>query len=97
MIVQNRKSTLEKNRESTLRLSQRFLRRTISRQDNGGQMNRYFWPADHPAVLLALVATATLVFAWPLENVPACVLAAVMMVAAAGIAIRAHFHSVGMG
>ena len=62
-----------------------------------GKMNRYFWPADHPAVLLALVATATLVFAWPLENVPACVLAAVMMVAAAGIAIRAHFHSVGMG
>jgi hypothetical protein len=99
MIVQNRKSTLEKNRESTLRLSQRFLRRNVSRRDETmeGKMNWYFWPADHPAVLLALVATATLVFAWPLENVPACVLAAVMMVAAAGIAIRAHFHSVGMG
>jgi hypothetical protein len=62
-----------------------------------GKMNRYFWPADHPAALLVLVATAILVFAWPLENVPACVLAAVMMVVAAGLAIRAHFHSVGMG
>ena len=60
-------------------------------------MNRYFWPAGHPAALLALVATAILVFAWPLENVPACVLAAVMMVVAAGIAIPAHFHSAGMG
>jgi MFS superfamily sulfate permease-like transporter len=62
-----------------------------------GKMNHHFWPVDHPAVLFALVATAILVFAWPLENVPACVLAAVMMVVAAGIAVRAHFHSVGMG
>jgi len=62
-----------------------------------GKMNRYFWPAGHTAVPLALVATAILVFAWPLENVPACVLAAVMMVVAAGIAIRAHFHSAGVG
>ena len=62
-----------------------------------GKMHRYFWPADHPAVLLALVATAILGFAWPLENVPACVLAAVMIVVAAGIAKRAHFHSAGMG
>ena len=62
-----------------------------------GKVKHHFWPRDHPAVLLALVATAILVFAWPLENVPACVLAAVMMVAAAGIAIRAHFHLVGMG
>ena len=59
-------------------------------------MHRYFWPADHPAALLALVATAILAFAWPLENVPACVLAAVMMVVAAGIAIWAHFHPVRM-
>jgi hypothetical protein len=66
-------------------------------RDVEGKMNRYFWPADHPAVFLALVATAILVFAWPLENVPACVLAAVMMVGAAGIAIRAHFQSAGMG
>ena len=36
-------------------------------------MQRYFWPANHPAALLALVAIAILVFAWPLENVPACV------------------------
>jgi hypothetical protein len=62
-----------------------------------GKMNRYFWPADHPATFLALVATAILVFAWPLENVPACVLAAAMMVVAAGITIRAHFQSAGMG
>jgi MFS superfamily sulfate permease-like transporter len=62
-----------------------------------GKMKPYFWPAGHTAVPLALVATAILVFAWPLENVPACVLAAVMMVVAAGIAIRAHFHSAGAG
>jgi MFS superfamily sulfate permease-like transporter len=61
------------------------------------KMNRYFWLADHPAALLALVATAILVFAWPSENVPACALAAVMMVVAGGIAIRAHFHSARMG
>jgi hypothetical protein len=61
------------------------------------KMQRYFWPADHPAALLALVAIAILVFAWPSENVPACVLAAVMMVVAGGIAIRAHFRSASMG
>jgi MFS superfamily sulfate permease-like transporter len=55
------------------------------------KMHRYFWVADHPAATLALVAMAILAFAWPLENVPACVLAAVMMVVAAGITIRAHF------
>jgi hypothetical protein len=49
------------------------------------KMNRYFWPADHPAASLALVATAILVVAWPLENMPACALAAVMMVVAAGL------------
>jgi MFS superfamily sulfate permease-like transporter len=61
------------------------------------KMRRFFWPADHPAALLALAATAILVFAWPLENVPACVLAAVMIVVAAGITIRGHFHSARMG
>jgi hypothetical protein len=61
------------------------------------KMQRYFWPADHPAALLALVALAILVVAWPLQNVPACVLAAVMLVIAAGITIRAHFHSGRMG
>jgi MFS superfamily sulfate permease-like transporter len=61
------------------------------------KMRRYFWPTDHPAALLALVATAILAFAWPLQNVPACVLAAVMMVVAAGITVRAHFHSAGTG
>ena len=57
------------------------------------KMRGYFWPADHPAALLALVAFAILAFAWPLENVAACVLAAMMVVVAAGITIRAHFHS----
>ena len=61
------------------------------------KMQRYFWPADHPVALLALVATAILAFAWPLENVAACVLAAMMVVVAAGITIRAHFHSATMG
>ena len=58
-------------------------------------MNRYFWPQT-TCRFLALVAAVILVFAWPLENVPACVLAAVMMVVAAGITIRAHFQSAGM-
>jgi hypothetical protein len=62
-----------------------------------GKMHRYFWPASHPAALLALVAIAILGFAWPLENVLACVLAAVMMVVAGGISIRTHFHSARMG
>jgi hypothetical protein len=61
------------------------------------KMHRFFWPADHPAALLALVAFVILAFAWPLENAPACVLAAVMIAVAAGITIRAHFHSARMG
>ena len=61
------------------------------------KMHRYFWSAKHSAALLALVAAAILAFAWPLENVPACVLAAVMIVVAAGITIRAQFHSADMG
>jgi hypothetical protein len=61
------------------------------------KMNRYFWPAAHPAALLTLVAIAILAFAWPSENVPACVLAAVMIVVATGITIRAHFRSASMG
>ena len=52
-------------------------------------MNRYVWLLDHPAVLLALVAGAILAFAWPLRDVPGCVMAALMMVVAAGITIRA--------
>jgi hypothetical protein len=61
------------------------------------KMDHYFWPARHPAALLALVAAAILVFAWPLQNLPACVLAAVMIVVATGITIRAHFRSARMG
>jgi hypothetical protein len=58
-------------------------------------MHRYEWVTDHAAALLALVAIVILVFAWPLENLRACVMAAAMMVVAAGITIRAHFHSAG--
>jgi hypothetical protein len=61
------------------------------------KMRHYFWPADHPAAMLAVVATAILVFAWPMENVPACVVAALMIVAAGGIATGAHFRSARMG
>jgi hypothetical protein len=60
-------------------------------------MHRYFWLLDHPAALLALVAGMILAFAWPLGDVPACVLAALMMVVAAGVTIRAHFHSARTG
>jgi hypothetical protein len=56
-------------------------------------MHRYFWMAEHPAAPLALVAGTILVVAWPSENVPALVVAAVMIVVAAGITIRAHFQS----
>ena len=52
-------------------------------------MNRYFWLLDHPAVLLALIAGTLLAFAWPLRDVPTCVVAALMIVVAAGITIRA--------
>ena len=61
------------------------------------KMDHYFWPTRHTAALLSLVAAAILVFAWPMENVPACVLAAVMIAVAGGITIRAHFHSARMG
>jgi hypothetical protein len=61
------------------------------------KMHYDFWPADHPAALLALVATAILLVAWPMENVPACVLAAVMIAVAGTMAIRAHFRSARMG
>jgi hypothetical protein len=56
-------------------------------------MSHYFWPSDHPAAWLAMVAAAILAYAWPAENVPACVAAALMMAVAAGIIARAHFHS----
>jgi MFS superfamily sulfate permease-like transporter len=61
------------------------------------ELDHYFWPARHPAALLALVATAILLVAWPLENAPACVLAAVMIVVAGSISVRAHFRSARMG
>jgi hypothetical protein len=40
---------------------------------------------------LALAGIAILFVAWPMENVPALVVAGSMVVVAAGIAIRAHF------
>jgi hypothetical protein len=54
-------------------------------------MDHHFWPVKHPAAWLGLAAAAILVYAWPAENVPACVAAAVMMVVAAGLTTRAHF------
>jgi hypothetical protein len=54
------------------------------------EMHRYFWLVDHP-IALAVVAGAILVVAWPMENVPAIGVAAVMLVAAAGITIRARY------
>jgi hypothetical protein len=61
------------------------------------EMDQYFWPARHPAALLALGATAILLVAWPLENVPACVLAAVMIAVAGSMTVWAHFRSARMG
>jgi asparagine N-glycosylation enzyme membrane subunit Stt3 len=84
------------NREVILRLSQMFSVEMYHDEAMESKMRHDFWPADHPAALLALVATAILAFAWPSENVPACVLAAVMIVVATGIAIRAHFRSASM-
>jgi hypothetical protein len=80
-----------------LRLSQMFPVEMYHDDAMESKMRHYFWPADHPAATLAVVATAILVFAWPMENVPACVVATVMIVVAAGMAIRAHFHSARMG
>ncbi|HVH74960.1 MAG TPA: hypothetical protein VM755_08585 [Stellaceae bacterium] len=56
-------------------------------------MRHYFWLLDHPGALLALGAGTILAFAWPLQDVYSGAVAAMMMVVAAGLAIRAHFHS----
>jgi hypothetical protein len=80
-------NTFWEKRRVILRLLERFP--DASWRGNGGKMNRYFWLLDHPAVLLALVASAILAFAWPMRDVISCVLAALMMVVAAGITIRA--------
>jgi len=55
-------------------------------------MYRDSWLADHSSALLALGSVAILLFAWPMEIVPACVVAAVMMVVAVAIKMWAHFH-----
>ena len=55
-------------------------------------MYRNFWITNHPGAL-ALTGMAIFVFAWPMENVPALVVAGLMMVVAAGIAIQAHFST----
>jgi hypothetical protein len=86
------------NRDVILRLFQLFSPAEMYDDEvMESKMHRYFWSAKHSAALLALVATAILAFAWPLENVPACVLAAVMIVVAAGITMQARFRSAGMG
>jgi hypothetical protein len=59
---------------------------------DGRNMNHHFWPTGHPAAFLLLVAAAILVFAWPAENVFACVTAALMMVVAAGIITQRHLR-----
>ena len=97
MVVQNRKKYARENREVILRFISVFFSAEMYHDEvMERKMNRYFWLLEHPAALLALVATAILAFAWPLEDVPSLVVAAVMMVVAAGITIRAHFHSAGM-
>jgi len=97
MVVQNRKRYARENREVILRFISVFFSAEMYHDEvMERKMNRYFWLLEHPAALLALVATAILAFAWPLEDVPSLVVAAVMMVVAAGITIRAHFHSAGM-
>ena len=53
-------------------------------------MRNDFWILEHPMILV-VIATMILLVAWPLEYVPAIVAAAVLMVAAAAIAARAHF------
>ena len=55
-------------------------------------MYRDSWLVDHSSALLALGSVAILLFAWPMENVPACVVAAVMMVVAVAIKMWTHFH-----
>jgi hypothetical protein len=54
------------------------------------KMHHHFWLIAHPGPL-ALAGMALLLVAWPMENVPALVVAGSMMVVAAGIAMRAHF------
>jgi MFS superfamily sulfate permease-like transporter len=58
-------------------------------------MYRYSWLVDHSSTVLALASITILLFAWPMENVPGCVLAVVMMVVAAAIKMWAHFHPAG--
>ena len=55
-------------------------------------MYRNFWITNHPGAL-ALAGIAIYVVAWPMESVPALVVAGLMMVVAAGIVIQAHFST----
>jgi uncharacterized membrane protein len=60
-------------------------------------MYRSSWLLNRSSAPLALVAIAILGFAWPMENIPACVVAAVMLALAAAVKLRAHFYSPGYG
>jgi hypothetical protein len=80
--------------EMSLEKSKKFRRQSRSYiAIYGGKMHRYSWVLDNKfAAMLALIAIAILTVAWPMENVLACTLAVVMVVAAAGILIRTHFQ-----
>jgi uncharacterized membrane protein len=60
-------------------------------------MHRYSWLVDHSAILLALIAGTIIVVAWPMEIVPALWVAAAMIIVAAVITVRAHFHPAEYG
>ena len=55
-------------------------------------MYRHSWLVEHSSALLALGSVSILLFAWPMEIVPACAVAAVMMVVAVAIKMWTHFH-----
>jgi len=60
-------------------------------------MYRNSWLMNRSSAPLALVAFAILLFAWPMENIPACVVAAVMLAVAAAVKLRTYFYSAGYG
>jgi hypothetical protein len=58
-------------------------------------MYRNSWLLNRSSAPLALVAVTILVFAWPMENIPACVVAAALLAVAAAVKLGAHFYSAG--
>ncbi len=57
-------------------------------------MHRFSWLWENASTLLMLAGFVILLFAWPMENVYACVVAAVMLAVATVMKIWAHFHPV---